>query len=26
MNVGLRFPKNMKDFETKCFTIEAVEA
>ena len=25
MNVGLRFPKNMKDFETKCFTIEAVE-
>jgi alpha-galactosidase len=25
MNVGLGFPKNMKDFETKCFTIEAVE-
>ena len=25
MNVGIRFPKNMKDFETKCFTIEAVE-
>ena len=25
MNIGLRFPKNMKDFETKCFTIEAVE-
>ena len=25
MNVGLRFPRNMKDFETKCFTIEVVE-
>ena len=25
MNVGVRFPKNMKDFETKCFTIETVE-
>lgn len=25
MNIGLRFPKNMKDFETKCFTLEAVE-
>ena len=25
MNVGLRFPKNMKDFETKCFTLEVVE-
>ncbi len=25
MNVGLRFPKNMKDFETKCFMLEAVE-
>ena len=25
MNIGLRFPRNMKDFETKCFTLEAVE-
>jgi alpha-galactosidase len=25
MNIGLRFPKNLKDFETKCFTIEAVK-
>ena len=25
MNAGLRFPKNMKDFETKCFMITAVE-
>ena len=25
MNAGLRFPKNMKDFETKCFTLESVE-
>ena len=25
MNIGLRFPKNMKDFETKCLTIECVE-
>ena len=25
MNIGLRFPKNMKDFETKCFMIEAAE-
>ena len=25
MNVGLRFPRNMKDYETKCFMLEAVE-
>ena len=25
MNAGLRFPKDMKDFETKCFIIESVE-
>ena len=25
MNAGLRFPKNMKDFETKCFVLQAVE-
>ena len=25
MNIGLRFPKNMKDFETKCLMIESVE-
>ena len=25
MNAGLRFPKDMKDFETKCFIIEAVD-
>ena len=25
MNVGLRFPKNMKDFETKCFVLEERE-
>ena len=25
MKAGLPFPKNMKDFETKCFTIEEVQ-
>ena len=25
MNVGLRFPKDMKDFETICFTLKTVE-
>ena len=25
MKVGLRFPRNMKDVETKCFTVEVVE-
>ena len=25
MNAGLRFPKNRKDFETKCFMITAVD-
>ena len=25
MNTGLRFPKNMQDFETKCFTLTVAE-